>query len=751
MKNIVNFKCIPERCTYKSENFKIYGTVVDTRDYPDIKLNKYNNITILGNLHDLAIGIEYNVKAEEQKGKYGYQYKVINIKRERPQNVQSTKMFLREILTNQQTEVLLSIYPDIVERVMNDRLNDIDLSKTKGIKEFTFNVIKKKIIENFVFSELVEEFYGLINFPTLKKLYEKYPSVKKIKTAIKNEPYKCLCDLSGIGFKTADGVILEFDKETKKMLSKNEEPPFIFEFDLKKSKQREKAAILYLLEKNEKDGNTKINVKTLREQSNKLTPECVNFFADIIKNDDDIYFNKKTKFVTIKNTYETELYIANRIKEGLEKNEVWDIKLDKCKKVDGIELTNQQFNALKNITKYDISILNGFAGTGKTQTTNTIIKMLKDNKKSFKLFAPTGRAAKVLSGYTKENASTIHRGLEYMPPNTWTFNEDFKLNCDILIVDEFSMVDIFIMKRLIEAIDFSKTKLLIIGDSFQIPSVGAGNVLFDLVNSNIIPITSLTEVFRFGKGGKMTVATMTRTGDNFVDDKCNKMKSFGEDKDYIYVPIRQENLVSNVKGLYKKLLDNGKKVEDILILSSYNIGNYGTIAINQKIQAIANKNYNIDKKFVFGNTTFYKDDLVIQIINNYKADIYTGESSFNVESEQTFIPNGNIGKIIEVKKDFIVVKFDKHKIKYTKETAQQLKLAYCISIHKSQGGSCNTVILLTPKAHTHMLNANILYVGQTRATEKLFHLGEPKAVNRAIKKKANFNRKTLLKEFLLEE
>ena len=170
MDNIVDFKCVPERLVYNSTDFKIYGVSVNSFEYPDIKINKYGTATIKGNISELNLGIDYIVKAKEVSDSHGVGYDVINIKREKPTTIAATRTFLYEILTPNQTDVLLEAYPDIVDRIMKNNLDDIDLNKTKGIKDYTFNVIKNKVIENFKLAEIVEEFRGLFNLSKLKKL-----------------------------------------------------------------------------------------------------------------------------------------------------------------------------------------------------------------------------------------------------------------------------------------------------------------------------------------------------------------------------------------------------------------------------------------------------------------------------------------------------------------------------------------------------------------------------------------------------
>jgi len=746
-KLLVEFEGIVISNPYNEEDYKIYGLRVDYDKFPNIKPNKYNNVSLVGGLPDLEDGVEYTISAEEQNGKSGIQYKFINIKRDRPKTEASTRLFLQSILDSySQVDEVMREYPDIIDRVINNRLDDIDLKKLYNIGEYRFDVIKRKIIENFALAELVTEFKGFIEFKVLKNLYDKYGSVDKIKEKLQDNPYKCLCGLSRIAFKTADKILLEFNKDCIETKSKGEKPPIDFTFDLQTSSQRQKSAIMFLLEENENDGNTKIDIKVLRKQSEALAKKCIEHFVDIIKNDKDIHFGKATNTVALEETYQTEVYIANRILEGLKVENKWDIDIEKYKINSEVTLTDQQYKVLPMVCNSNVSILNGFSGSGKSQTTKSVIDMLKDNNKSFCLFAPTGRAAKVLSEFTKENASTIHRGLAYMPPY-WGYNEEHKLPYTVVIVDEFSMCDVFLMKHLLEAIDFSKTKLLMIGDSAQIPSVGAGNVFYDLINSKLTPIVSLTKIFRYGEGGVLTVATKTRNSEKFLADH-QKPQIFGDDKGYMFIPMQQENVIKNIVALYQKLLTSGNSIEDIMILSSYNVGDYGTVAINKHLQPIANPNVILKGIHIqIGDTKFYENDLIIQMVNNYKAIRYK-EDGWIDEDDKTFVANGEIGKIVKIEYGKVIIMFDELVV-YTKNDLLNVKLAYSISIMKSQGGQCKRVIMITPKAHTFMLNSNLIYVAQTRAKQKVFHFGENETVNRAIKKKADFNRKTHLKELLL--
>lgn len=749
----LNFDCTIKRKVFGNTDFKVYGAEADVEKYPFLQLNQYGNITIAGNIHELGEGIKYQVTAVEEMGKYGVTYKVLNIRRDRPRSDMDTRVFLMEILSSsRQVDEIMREYPDIIERVVTGRTDDIDTSKLYNIGEYRMGKIIETITDNFVLIDLVDKFQGTLTLSMIKTLYTKYASVERVVSEIKQEPYKCLCGLNRVGFKTADNIIQDIEQQSKLNIEKGKEPIIDFGYTIKDSKQRNKACIMYLLEENESNGNTCIDIKTLKSQSDNLAPACKHHFVDVVKNDNDIYFNKEAMTVGLKSTMQKELYIAIAIKRALEslnQNEALKWSIDYSKYIKDSGLTEEQGKALEYMCKYNFFILNGFGGSGKSYTSSTVIKMLKDNKKTFLLIAPTGRASKILSEYSKEPASTAHRGLEYQHPE-WGYNEKNKLPHDVVIADETSMFDVDLMYRLMQAIDFRRTKLMFIGDSAQLPSVGAGNVLSDMIEGNMIPVATLTKIFRYGVGGVLTVATKIRNQEKFVED-TTKPTIIGEDNGYAYLPCNQEDIPDKVVNLYKKLLNGKTQPEDIMLLSSYNVGDYGTIAINKLLQPVANPNFGSKERIVQGDTVFFINDLVMQCSNNYKAvvlfDGFTGGDFDENLVKKTFVPNGETGRIIKIYEKYVVIKFDTVNVIYKKEQMSSVKLAYCISTHKSQGGSADTVILLTPKAHTYMLNSNILYVGVTRAKKNCFHLGELKTINSALKKKENFNRKTMLRSF----
>ena len=745
------------RCTYDTPDFRIFALDVDSKKYPDIKKNKYNNVTILGELHELTVGVTYEISAVEQLGKYGMSYKVLNIKRDVPTTEEDMYLFLSEILTPNQAKVLYENYPDIVQRVKENRLDDIDFNKLKGIKEYTFGVIKRKIIENFCLADLVVEFQGFLNLSMIKKIYAKYTSIEKLKEKLAQDPYKCLCGLAGVGFKTADGILLDMEKASKANIEKGKKPIIEFKSDLRTSPERCLSCLLYMLEENENNGHTKMNLADLRAEMMKLVPACANHFVTAVKAD-EIHYNKDTMDVALSRTYNLEHKIAQTILYVLHtKKDEWDCDIEKYRTVNGSTLSDEQMGAVANVCKYPISILNGAGGTGKSFSTQAVINMLKDHHKTFRLFSPTGQAAKVLADYTKENATTIHRGLGYTPMG-WGYNQEHKIMCDIVIIDEFSMVDIQLFKRVIDAVDFNTTKLLLIGDNAQLPSVSCGNLLHDFMETKLIPTTTLTKVFRYGEGGLMKVATDVRFCEPYLTSSMkSKMTTFGDNKDYTFVDLPSEVIPQNVVGLYKKLLEKGYSIDDIQVLTAKNVGDCGTIVLNNMIQKVANPNYGSEVFMKVGDTTYFEGDLVIQKVNNYKAELdlqhlSEWEKDMYSASEDVptaFIANGETGIVREIYKSYCIIEFDGVFVKYYRADMQMISLGYSITIHKSQGSSIKIVILCTPQSHIYMLNSNLLYVGLTRMKEGCYHLGALNSINQAVKKKANLTRHTHMQELLL--
>lgn len=738
------FKATPIKCLYNSEDYKIYACTINGFTYPQIKVSKYGTVTIKGDIQELNLDCEYIIKASEMKDKYGISYQVVNIRSEKPVTLSNSRTFLQEILTYQQAETLLSVYPDIIDRIINNRLDDIDLNKTKGIKETTFEKIKHKVIENFKLAELVDEFSGIFSFSIIKKLYAEYTSIEKIRENLHTKPYECLCRLGGVGFKTTDELLLKVDEKSKELIKNGEKPIIDFKFDLISSAQRMKACAMYVLDENENNSNTYMSIKSFQKECIAYASEAKDKIVEVINTSDDITFDKKYSRISKTVTYNTEKYIADILRSAMWIQNKWNFDTEKYRIIDDSTLTDEQMQTMKSVCENTVTVLQGFAGSGKSFSILALMNMLKDNYKTAILVAPTGRAAKILKKYTQHEASTIHRGLAFRPPNEWGYNEEQKLPYDIVILDETSMVDVYLFKHLLEAIDFNRTKLLLIGDNAQIPSVSCGNILHDILNSEVIPTVWLTKVFRYGKGGLSTVATDIRESRLTFENKVG-LQVIGDDKGFSYIPVAPKKAIDYIIKMYKTLLSKGISLKDILVVIAQNKGKYGTQTINNQIQSAINSN--AEEKIVFGDTEYRIGDPVIQCVNDYESYIYEEGNEWS-DDNTTLIPNGDIGIITKVMYNGIVVDFDDYRIYIPKDKFMNIKLAYAISIHKSQGGQAKYVIVFAPNTHTFMLNSNLLYVAVTRAKEKCYLISDLTTFGRAIKKKENFERKTWLYDLL---
>ena len=248
----------------------------------------------------------------------------------------------------------------------------------------------------------------------------------------------------------------------------------------------------------------------------------------------------------------------------------------------------------------------------------------------------------------------------------------------------------------------------------------------------------------------MKVATDTRFGKPYLDSSMKgKVNNFGTNRDYSFIDIKSEAIPKNVVALYKKLLLNGYSPDEIQILSAKNVHECGAWHLNTLIQPIANPNYGSRTHVKVGDTVYFKGDIIMQTKNNYKAEVYT-EDPYE-EPHQTFIANGETGKITRIKGNDVIIDFDGTLVRYTKGSLIDTQLAYAISVHKSQGSAFNIVILCTPRQHTFTLTSNLLYVGLTRMRTRCYHLGEINAVNIAVKKKEDKNRRTFMLDFLVHD
>ena len=230
----------------------------------------------------------------------------------------------------------------------------------------------------------------------------------------------------------------------------------------------------------------------------------------------------------------------------------------------------------------------------------------------------------------------------------------------------------------------------------------------------------------------------------------NKETSFGSNQDYTFIDLRSEDISNRAVSLYKQLLKEGNSVDSIQVLTAKNVGECGTVELNNAIQKVANRNYGSEICMKFGDTTYYKGDLVLEKVNNYNAELAYHELDSFENPQTAFVANGETGVIEEICKDYIIINFDGISVKYYRNDLTMIGLGYSMTIHKSQGSGIENVILCTPSSHVFMLNSNLIYVGLTRTKKRCFHLGSVNNVNSAISKKENLSRHTFMQQLLFE-
>lgn len=738
---------------FKNNDFYIYKMRLD---FPDPKISGgRKDVVIKGNFGELRKDLRYMVSAKEgvQKRKEKT-YDVQFIVPDRPKSKEDTMVFLKEILTKQQTKTICKVYPNFVNMIIEGREDEIDLDRLYGIGPKRFQVIKRKILENYIIFEIIAEFDGMFRLSIIKKLYDKYPSKEMIRKNLEKNPYTCLCAISGIGFLTADEILLKAETHFKK---KGKEAPIKFQEDLLHSKDRCLAYIYYALGQNEKQGNTRILLQQFLDSGEKNVPECMGHFNEcIINNAFYKYEENEKEYLCYLNTFVKEGYIVKMIIRSLaikNTNVKWKaVKKSRYTNGNGFQRSKEQLKLIDYLKKYNTVILNGPAGTGKSATTEEVIELAEDQKMSYILLSPTGKAAKVLASYTGKEAMTVHRGLGFQD-GEFLYNEGNKLDTDIVIIDEFSMVDVFLLYHLLKAVDPQKTKLIFVGDDAQIPSVGCGNLLHDFLYLNIIPNITLKKVYRYKDNGIMRVATDMRKGRRFLPSGYSIQKNaaipIGKAYDYVFYQTEDEEILRKLCALYNSQLKRGRTSEEIQVLTGYNKGDFGAVKLNQYLRQLANPKTDKDPFFKAGEEkVFYKGDFVIQTKNNYKAPLFDEfleeilSNDKKDEDEVVFVANGETGYIVDIQEDKAIINFDGNVVKYDKTAMQSVLHAYAITYHKSQGSSIKSPIILTPRAHTYMLNANLMYVGVSRAKEKCFHIGNAKTVNLCIQKKADQSRQT---------
>lgn len=391
--------------------------------------------------------------------------------------------------------------------------------------------------------------------------------------------------------------------------------------------------------------------------------------------------------------------------------------------------------------------------SGKTMSIHNLITLMEDNNLSYTLLSSTGKASRVLSENTHRTASTIHKRCY-----------QGKITSDVVIIDEFGMVNLDTFIMLLNSIDNDKIKIILVGDNAQLSAIGLSKIFEDLIKSEKVPVTMLTEVFRYKSNGSLFVATNVRQGKSFFEDKENVKNNNGiysVGNNYKFIEKQDDEVFDEVIKQYMSLLNKGINKKDILVLSPFNKGDMGTYAINNAIQAEINPpkvNEQYHTRKINNNTIIFRTgDLVINTKNDYHAvseKAYREMIEYGLHEEDvedSVVVNGQIGIIREVVENGLIIQYDEELIYVSKSKLNNLLLGYAISSHKSQGSGSNYVISIVSNQHKKMLSRGLLYVMDTRCKKACIDIGQVEAFETGLKVVDNDLKNTFLLELMLTE
>lgn len=702
--------------------------------------------TIVGVLSEARVGLCLKLEGKEVSSKYGDQFSFSYAEVIYPSSLSGIKKYLSsglikgvgpataEAIVNKFKKDTLTIIEFNPEKLATIR--GISKKKAESISE-AFNEIKK--MQNSVM--YLQGYNISINMSI--KIYNTYGD-KTIET-VKNNPYKLVEDVDGIGFLTADNIA--------KSMGIASNAPF-----------RVRAGIIHALKDNsEKTGNTFIYKNQLLEYISDLLglnfESNENKFIEVL---DDMGYDRTITMFRAKNgseivmltrMYFTESSVAqklSRLNATAKSNSANYAKsISAFEKINKISFDEQQKNAIENSLQAGVSVITGGPGTGKTTIIKCIINILEQNKNKVLLLAPTGRASKRLSESTNREAKTIHRGLEVNfkgAGSTFVYNEQNPLSVDAVIVDEVSMVDVSLMNNLLKALP-SDCKLILVGDKDQLPSVGAGNVLGDILASGIIKVSYLTKIFRQSeKSLIVSNAHLINDGKMPVFDNTSNDFFFESHDD----PIDIKNSILELVTTRLPKFANTDPTK-IQVLAPLKAGASGTNNLNECIQEKTNPSQHGKQELVVGKTIFREGDKVMQTTNNYDL-VWRKKSGYTYE-EGSGVFNGDIGyihKIYSGSGETEVWFEDGRECRYARTDLPELSLAYAITIHKSQGSEFDIVVIPVISGPAIILNRNLIYTAITRAKKMVVLVGAKKYLSRMIANVNTVERQTMLKDFLID-
>lgn len=557
------------------------------------------------------------------------------------------------------------------------------------------------------------------------KIYKKYG--QESISVINENPYKLADDIWGIGFKKADKIAqnLGFEKDSLKRIT---------------------SGLLFVISQELSNGHLYVELNDLKEKAITILELNKDEVALKIKTAfHNLYDSEKIKlvtcedkhFVTLSQYYFSEKGVANKILNlaGRTSCQSFDLdaiykKIRVTQKEQDIALNEDQQAGILSCLQHKVSVVTGGPGTGKTTLIKKLLEILDENHLRYKLAAPTGRAAKRMFEGTGRHAATIHRLLGFdFSTMGFEYNEQNALPIDFLIVDEASMIDVFLAHALLKALPLD-AHVVFIGDIYQLPSVGAGNFLKDLIASGKAASVCLQQIFRQAQDSMIVVNAHRINNGEFPLSHMPEAR-----RDFIFIKENEpENVPLHLQTIYRKALYKfGISAKDSIVLVPMHRGSVGTQKLNHDLQLILNKAENV-KKILHSGVTYKIGDPIMQLRNNYDKHVF----------------NGDIGVIIDVKIEDkeLLVDFDGRVVEYDYSDLNEIVLAYSISIHKSQGSEYGAAIIPLFTQHFTLLQRNLIYTAITRAKKLCIFIGQPKAIAMAVKNNKSLVRKTFLKEYL---
>jgi exodeoxyribonuclease V alpha subunit len=589
--------------------------------------------------------------------------------------------------------------------------------------------------------------FGIGNNLALK-IYSVYQD--KVYRILEENPYRIAEDITGVGFKTADDI-------AKKAGVKPD------------SDYRIRSGILYTLLLATNQGNMYLLRRDLVDKTSEIIgvakeniePHIDNLALDrkiVLKKFDD----EKDPAVYARSNFEVEKSVAARLRTICDQfyDDEDDIEyakrsIDRISKENDIELETLQREAVLSTLSNGVTIITGGPGTGKTTTINTLIKFFEERRLDIELAAPTGRAAKRMTEATGYEARTLHRMLELngsfeddVNAARFARNEQNPIDADVVIVDEMSMVDIFLFNSLLKAIA-SGSRLILCGDADQLPSVGPGQVLRDLIESGCIPVTKLEKIYR-QEGNSDIVVNAHRI------NKGESVSLNNESKDFFFLKRDDaERILANTVELVTGMLPGYVNATpfDIQVITPTRKGTLGVEAMNVYLRDRINPPSPSKKEYLYRETLFREGDKVMQIKNNYKAE-WEVVGKYNIPIDAGVgVFNGDLGRIIEISEPFnrIKVEFDdKRRVDYQFSDLDELELAYAITVHKSQGSEYEAVVMPIMGGPKQLLNRNLLYTAVTRARQCLVLMGSTEVLDEMIANNHVNRRYSGLKDRIVE-